>query len=644
LSEGERRLAAIMFTDMVGYTALGQKNESLSLALVEEQKKLIRPILARHNGKEIKTIGDAFLVEFPNAVDAVRCAYDIQRAIREFNLSLASDRRIHLRIGVHVGEVVESQGDISGDTVNVASRIEPLAEDGAVCITRQVYDHVKSKIDLSLTSLGPKSLKNVREPMEVYKMVMPWEKEIVEMPIRLDAKRIAVLPFVSMSPDPNDEYFADGMTEELISSISNIGDLSVISRTSVMKFKRGGKTASEIGQELKVGTLLEGSVRKADSFVRVTAQLVDVKSDKHLWSQNYDRELKNIFALQSDIAKQIADILRVKVLSQEKDRIARNPTNSTTAYTLYLKGKYHLNKRHQEDLTRALEYFRQSVEDDPSFALGYAGEADCHLLLRDDWAIDTEANFEKAKMMVSRALDIDPSLAEAHATRGLLLCDEFKLREAEEEYKRAIELKPSYSTAHQWYQLNVLCPEMRWDEAQEQIEKALELDPLSPVINFNHALLYDAKREYEKALELYNRVLELDPRYPAHGFMMWVYGRMKRFDRMDEEASTFVEQMQKIFPAKLWVDMCRAFCKDDNETLSSLLPELETHINGPFQVSFPIACCYFKLGQKDKGFEWLERSLSKKESSLLGIMYDPDLDGVRTDPRYLDLLKKLGLN
>src|SRR5579863_7921124 len=166
-----------MFTDMVGYTALGQRDETLSLALVEEQRKLVRPTLTKHNGREVKTIGDAFLVEFSNAVDAVRCAYDIQRTIREFNLSIASDKRIHLRIGVHVGEVVESSGDISGDAVNLASRIEPIAEDGGVCLTRQVYDHVKHKIDLPLSSLGPRSLKNVTEPTEVYKLVMPWNQD-----------------------------------------------------------------------------------------------------------------------------------------------------------------------------------------------------------------------------------------------------------------------------------------------------------------------------------------------------------------------------------------------------------------------------------------------------------------------------------
>ena len=223
-----------MFTDMVGYTALGQRNESLSLALVEEQRKLIRPILSRHNGREIKTIGDSFLIDFRNALDAVRCAYDIQRATREFNISLPAEKRIHLRVGVHLGDVVESQGDISGDAVNVASRIEQLAEDGGVCITRQVYDHVLNKFELPLMSLGPKALKNVSALVEVYKMVMPWEEERAASRPILDKRRIAVLPFTNISPDPADEYFADGMTEELISTMSRISGMKVIARTSIM--------------------------------------------------------------------------------------------------------------------------------------------------------------------------------------------------------------------------------------------------------------------------------------------------------------------------------------------------------------------------------------------------------------------------
>jgi len=499
-----------MFTDMVGYTALGQKNESLSLALVEEQRRVIRPILARHNGREVKTIGDAFLVEFPSALDAVRCAYDIQRAIREFNLSLAADRRIHLRIGVHVGEIVDSGGDISGDAVNVASRIEPLAEDGGVCITRQVYDFVRNKVDIPLTSLGPKSLKNVAEPMDVYRMVMPWEKEAAAPEVQLVKNRIAILPFTSFSLDPNDSFFADGMTEEIISTVSGLSGLDVISRTSVMGYKSTTKKVEEIGKELKVGSILEGSFRKVGNRIRVTAQLIEVASDRHLWVQNYDRDLNDVFEVQSDVAKQVAEALRVKILSSEKARIEKKPTVSTTAYTLYLKGRQLWNTRRLDDIKKAREYFEQAVKDDPDFALGYAGQADCCSILRSNFAIESDINLEKAKALAVKALALDPDLAEAHTTMGFNLMRE-NGSQAETEFKKAIELKPSYATAHQWYS-TLLRRLLRWDEALEQIEKAEELDPLSPIITLNHSECLQIMGRIPEALRVLESAERLDPR------------------------------------------------------------------------------------------------------------------------------------
>jgi adenylate cyclase len=232
LPRNERRLAAIMFTDMVGYTALSQRNESLSLSIVEEQRDLVRPILSRHNGREVKTMGDAFLVEFSSALAAVRCAYDIQRATRDRNIALPEESRILLRIGIHLGDVVESQGDISGDAVNLASRIESLAEPGGVCLTRQVYDQVVNKVELPLSSVGMKALKNVDAPVEVFRMTMPWETKASSGEER-ERRRIAVLPLANLSPDRADEYLADGMTEELIMSLSGVRELTVVARTSV---------------------------------------------------------------------------------------------------------------------------------------------------------------------------------------------------------------------------------------------------------------------------------------------------------------------------------------------------------------------------------------------------------------------------
>ncbi len=284
-----------MFTDMAGYTALGQRNETISLALVEEQRKLLRPVFSRRNGREIKTMGDAFLVEFSNALDAVRSAYDVQRTSREFNISQPSDQRIILRIGLHLGDVVESQGDISGDAVNIASRIQSLAENGGICVTQQVYDQVQNKFDLPLKGLGSRPLKNVSARIEVYKMVMPWENEQKTSAVQLETTRVAVLPFANMSPDPGDSYFANGITEEIISTLSGVSGLNVISRTSVMGYKGTTKRVKEIGSELEAGSVLEGSFRKAGNRIRVTAQLIDVRDDRHVWAHSYDRNLDDDF-------------------------------------------------------------------------------------------------------------------------------------------------------------------------------------------------------------------------------------------------------------------------------------------------------------------------------------------------------------
>jgi TolB-like protein len=633
-----------MFTDMVGYTALGQRDESLSLALVEEQRKLIRPILTRHNGKEIKTIGDAFLVEFPNALDAVRCAYDIQRATRELNISLPEEKRIHLRVGLHLGDVVESEGDISGDAVNIASRIEPLAEDGGVCLTRQVYDQVESKFDLPIASIGPKALKNVKAPVEVFKIVMPWEQPQTTEEIVLPRDRIAILPFRNMSPDPNDEYFAEGITEEIISTVSGISGLNVISRTSVMGYKGTTKKVEEIGRELRVGSVLEGSFRKAGNKIRVTAQLIDVAVDRHLWAQNYDRNLDDVFEVQSDVARRVADALRVKILSPELGRIERKPTGSTEAYSLYLKGRYYWSKRGAENVKKAIEYFELAVHEDPSFALGYVGLADCYLILKN-WGFDMGANLERARNMIAKALELDHGLAEAHTTKGLMLRDEHNLRLAEKEFRDAIGLKPSYATAHQWY-FGLLLSQLRWDEALDQIEKAVELDPLSPVINYNHGIYYYARRDYGRAIELFRKVTALDPSYPpVHVLMISIYGRMKMYDNMRGEIAIARELLKGVYPSILdvWVKMAIARWEDDKETLRKLLPEAEAHANEPGHPEVTIASYYFHLGEIDKGFEWLERAYNVKED-LGDIKYDPDYDGVRADPRYLDLLKRLGLD
>jgi adenylate cyclase len=636
-----------MFTDMVGYTALAQRNESLALALAEEQRKLVRPILKRHNGREIKTIGDAFLVEFPSALDGAMCAYDIQRSVAERNGSVPDERRIHLRVGVHLGDVVEEPGgDISGDAVNVASRIQALAEDGGVCITRQVYDHVQNKFELPLASLGEKNLKNVALPLEVFKMVLPWEDSKRESPAQFDRRRIAVLPFANMSPDPKDEYLADGIAEEIISTVSGISSLSVISRTSVMGYKGTTKKVRDIGRELEVGSVLEGSLRKAANRIRITAQLIDVANDRHLWAQNYDRELDDVFAVQSDIAKQVAEALRVRILSEEATRLEKKPTESTMAHQLYLEGRYHWSRRGSspEELYKAKEYFERAVKEDPNFALGYGGIGECCELLKTNWGIDPESNHRKAAEMVGRALDLDPGLAEAHATKGLIFHVDFKLKEAEEEFKKAIALKPNYSPAHMWY-FQVLVGKERWDEALKQIEEAVELDPLSQVPANNHAYYYFCKRDWGKALELYKRGQELEPSdYQIHLNFATIYGMLGRMEDMEKEGQEAVKGIQGDHPIIVQViEALTATFKNDRARVRELLPDLEANITDYYVQPTTMAALCFYLGDNDRGFAFLERAYSTREFGLMSLRTNFLFDGIRTDPRYVDMLKKVGL-
>ena len=360
-----------MFTDMVGYTSLGQRDEDLSLELVDEQRGLIRPILARHDGREVKTIGDAFLVEFGSAQDAVECAVEIQADVRELNVRRPERPEIRLRIGIHLGDVVHQGTDVAGDAVNVASRIEPLSPPGGVCVSAQVFQSVVNKVEYEFESLGVPDLKNVSRPVELYRIV--GLGEAAPRPASkggLSKERVAVLPLSNFSPDANDEYFADGMTEELIDRLAQVKGLRVIARTSVMGYRRKERKASEIGRELGVGTLVEGSVRKAGSRIRITIQLIDVATEEHVWSDRYDRELGDVFAVQTEIASRIAGQIASSISgaapTQPGPQLpgkARPFTKDMGAYTTFLRGRKLLNdRRSAATIRQALGLFEEVVQ------------------------------------------------------------------------------------------------------------------------------------------------------------------------------------------------------------------------------------------------------------------------------------------
>jgi adenylate cyclase len=634
-----------MFTDMVGYTALGQKNEALSLALVEEQRNLIRPILVRHGGREVKTIGDAFLVEFHSVLDAVRCAYEIQRTTREFNLPLDPDRRVHLRVGVHVGDVVESGGDILGDAVNLASRIEPLAEDGGVCLTRQAYDHVQNKLGVTFVSMGEKRLKNVTAPLEVFKLVMPWEetKSGVANTIQ-DIRRIAVLPFANISPDPGDEYFADGLTEEMIARLSRLGGLDVIARTSIMTYKKKEKIASQIGKELGAGTLLEGSVRKAGNKIRVTIQLIDSNTEGHLWAENYDRNLDDIFTVQSEIAEQVARSLEVHLRPRERTDIEKKPTENLEAYSLYLKGRQTWFQYNLPAFKEGLKYFEQAIKLDPSFALAHAGVADCYSLLGDLGYLPQPEAIAKAESAAKKAVELDERLPEAHTALAPPRYHRYDWKGADAELLRAIELRPSYSLAHAWHGV-ILRVTGRLEEAHVEYMRAFDLDPLSPLMSrFLSFNLYQMRR-YDEAISQAKRTLELDPSGRGyHGLMGLVYLQKQKYDEAIGEMKALVATAGSEDAGALSeLGMAYALAGKRDEA-KEIIGELERPASGRYVAPDHIAMVYLMLGEREIAFRLFEKAIDELCSFWIDEMgIDPLFDPYRSDKRFVALIRRLGL-
>jgi len=625
-----------MFTDMVGFTALGQRDETLALALLEEERAMLRPIFQRHGGKEVNTMGDGFLVEFSNALEAVRCAYEIQRASREVDLSRSPERRIHLRVGVHLGDVVDDGGDISGDAVNVASRIEPLAEAGGVCITRQVYDQVQNKIDLTMTSLGAKTLKNLSAPLEVFKLVMPWEEEGGPGSSLVDRNRIAILPLVNLSPASGDEYFADGMTDEIISAVSGISGLSVISRTSAMRYKQTTKSMTEIGRELRAGKLLEGSVRKSGNRVRITVQLIDAQRDAHLWAKSYDATLDDVFETQSDIARRIAEALKLPS-PRESDR-AENPE----AYALCLRARTLWSKRTREANEEALHLFQAALTIDPESARATAGLAGCYSIAADYGWMDSKDGFNQARALARRAIEMDDSLADAHLALGnAMYFDDWT--GAEIEYKKALALNPSDADAHQSYG-SILRGLGKLEEALDEAKRAYELDPL-PTRRADFLMVsYFFARRNDEALEV---CTELNRREPESSFGYFARAVLTSIKGEREEAYRALRSYQK-FVNEIEFKSVQARIEahlGNKEEVSRLIGETlklvaASKSPGTLGDSYQLSYVYALIGDRERFFPFAGDLIDHKLMGP-GELRDPSYENMVDDSRFADLRKKL---
>lgn len=629
-----------MFTDIVGYTTLTQRDEAAALRLLAESREILRPILRNHNGTEVKTIGDAFLIEFPSALGAVQCAVDFQKALKKRNASSLPEEKVEVRVGIHLGDVVHEGGDVYGDAVNVASRIEPLAEPNGICMTEQVYAHVKNAKEFSLVRVGQSRLKNVGDPVEVYRVEINGSTGEVTS---LRTNRVAVLPLANISRDPKDEYFADGMTEELISTLSKIAGLRVIARTSVIRYKGTVKPIVEIGRELNVGTILEGSVRKSGNRIRVTAQLIDALNEEHLWVQDYERELQDVFVIQSDIAKRIARALKVHMVRREKLGIEKQATEHPGAHSIYLKGLFDLNSRTEEGLKRGIEYFEQALKEDPSYAQAYTGIAECYALLAWLEFLPPGKAFPLAKAAAEKALGIDDRLAETHTSLGqVMYMYDWDWPGAERELKLAIHLSPSYAPAHQYYS-DYLKAMGRFDEALGEVGKARELDPRSLSINTGVGHVLYLSRQYDKAIEQYRETVRMDPKFAQA--RLWLGRPFLQKGMYDEALAELRKAVDLTGGSTISLAVLGHACASAGRKAEAkeILDRLIERSGKLYVPSYWVALIYVGLGDKDQAFSWLERAFQERSTWLVWAKVEPRFDVLRSDPRFTSLLKRMRL-
>ena len=674
-AQEQRRLAVIMFTDMVGYSALTQRDEPLALRLLEAHRQIVRPLLARHGGREIKTIGDAFLVEFASALAAATCAVEIQKSLHERNQSVAADHRVVLRIGLHAGDVIHRENDVFGDGVNIAARIEPLADPGGICVSEDVARQIQNKAGFALGKLGSGELKNIELPVEIYRILLPWSKPrsrlaflfrrksvrrllmigvlaaaaLLALWLRRPAadqagpvNRLAVLPLVNISGAVHDDYFADGMTEELISSLSTIHELNVIARTSIAKFKGARLDIAEIGTALNVGSILEGSVRLAGDEARINVNLVDVRSQKTIWAQEYTRSIKDLFAVQSAIATSVTEALKVRLLSGERTLLDRRGTDNSDAYRLYLQGRSHLNKRTGDEIVKAIESFTGAVAEDPGFALAHAGLAEAYTLAGNAGYgnLPRDQAIEHARASARQAIALNESLAEAHAALGYV---KFRIdwdwAAAETEFKRALELKPGYARAHEWYAL-FLAIKGRFDEGMAEMRRAQQLDPLSASVSNGLGRILHFERQFDAALLQFKRTLELEPDYAEAYFSMAMsYQLLHRYDDgIAALQKALALSPRPVMEAMLGLVQGLAGRKGEAQKIYD-----DMRARQPPVSPYYLGILSVGLGDHDRAMFYFEKAYAERDGILIYLAVDPVAEVIWPDPRFAALIKKMDL-
>ncbi|MDQ3681945.1 MAG: hypothetical protein M3352_02585 [Bacteroidota bacterium] len=641
-----RQLTAIMFADIAGYTAIMQEDETLALELRHKLQKKLEEEVTVHNGRVLEFKGDGALCIFTSTIEAVSAALALQ-------LDMQINPVVPLRVGMHTGDVVVEENNIYGDGVNIASRIESFAIPGSIFISGRVYDDIKNQKDIQAVSLGKYVFKNVKEQVEIFAISNPGikipDRENLEgkgekaSENRNSDRSIVVLPFINMSNDPEQEYFSDGLTEELISSLSRLKDMRVISRTTSMQYKGTQKDIKTIGRENGVKYIMEGSVRKHGSNLRITAQFIEAKRDIHLWAETFRGTIDDIFDIQEMVSEKIVEALRIQLTREEQTILEKRYTDNTEAYQLYLKGRYFWKKRNEEGLKSAISHFEKALEKDSDYALAWAGLADTYSLMGEYTNISRRELFPKQMTAINRALEIDSRLGEAHISLGIsLMLNEWDWKNSEKEFKLGIELSPNYATGHHWYAEWLLFMG-KTEEAFKQISLAVELDRVSQGILKDKGIFYYYTGQFEEALKMGMMTLELDVNFaPAHRLLSLAYQGKKMFDKAIAENQRWGE----LTGNKIKTDVALAeiyAAANKKEDASKIIAEVEAGKNLSGNDYRGMALVYAALGDNDMAFSWLEKSYDKHEESLCSLKIDPKMDPLRSDPRFNTMLKKIGL-
>jgi len=642
MTENIRMLAAIMFADMAGYTALMQENEVKARSNREKYRTIIEDKISQFQGRILQYYGDGTLVIFGSAISAINCAVDIQQELQK-------DPKIPVRIGLHIGDIVYDDDGVFGDAVNVASRIESLSIEGSVLITEKMYDEIKNQPALPAKHIGAFELKNIKQPVNVYAMVNDGLAVPVASELHGKAKNayrsVAVLPFINMSADPENEFFSDGMTEEIINALTKVDGLHVTARTSSFAFKGKSDDIRAIGQKLNVSTILEGSVRKSGNTVRITAQLINAIDGYHFWSESYDCNLDNIFGLQDEISRKIANkLIEQLAVGKVTSPLVKTPVTDINAYNHYLKGLFYWNKWNPQDNAKAIAEFQQAIEIETKFAKAYAWLSICYMMAGAMGFQKSEKVYPLFKQNAIKAMALDPDSPDCNVAMGLVyLFVDWNWEEAGIAFKKAIALNPGVGSAHQTYSLYLMAVG-KYKESLEAIEKAAHLDPLSLPIASQLASCYLSNGRIDDTIEQVNKILDMDPVFrnalELKGWAYFLKGELETAVSLLKEYQKISGGEQKALTGLAYV-YSQCGCSDKTFELLKRLEQRE--IDEP-ETSFTIDYAFIYTGLKDfdKAFYYLNKAVEERSGAVIFMRNSPIFANLRDDPRFIEIMKKVG--